>query len=256
MGRRHPDNGRGARHGHRGSARHRPGRRSRGGAAGPAKRCGRASAGAHHPDLRRVLLPNERGHVLAMTPRRGPPNAALPGSTGAREPGLGQRDPCGGGRAGHRRATGACKARSPRRQQPSRSSRPSRWPRRSPRFIAASPRSGACAARQPGLPRRFEARQPDAKHRPTAPPAPGLSLRAVTVAAPGSATALMQPVDLHVAPGEMVALTGRSGLGKSTLLHAIAGLSQPLSGRITLDGSAPWTCPKPFCAPGWASCRR
>jgi ATP-binding cassette subfamily C protein CydC len=41
---------------------------------------------------------------------------------------------------------------------------------------------------------------------PTAPPAPGLSLHAVTVAAPGSATALMQPVDLHAAPGEMLEL--------------------------------------------------
>jgi ATP-binding cassette subfamily C protein CydC len=87
--------------------------------------------------------------------------------------------------------------------------------------------------------------QPDARRTgPAAPPAPGLSLCAVTVAAPGSATALIQPVDLDVAPGEMVALTGRSGLGKSTLLHAIAGLSQPLSGRITLDGSAPSDLPE------------
>jgi ATP-binding cassette subfamily C protein CydC len=68
---------------------------------------------------------------------------------------------------------------------------------------------------------------------------PGLSLRGVSVAAPGSATALIQPIDLHVAPGEMVALTGKSGRGKSTLLNAISGLSLPLSGTILLDGSAP-----------------
>jgi ATP-binding cassette subfamily C protein CydC len=68
---------------------------------------------------------------------------------------------------------------------------------------------------------------------------PGLSLRGVSVAAPGSATALIQPIDLHVAPGEMVALTGKSGHGKSTLLNAISGLSLPLSGTILLDGSAP-----------------
>ena len=73
---------------------------------------------------------------------------------------------------------------------------------------------------------------------------PGLSLRGVTVAAPGSAIALIQPIDLHVAPGEMVALTGRSGRGKSTLLHAISGLSQPLSGTILLDGSAPFDLPE------------
>jgi hypothetical protein len=64
---------------------------------------------------------------------------------------------------------------------------------------------------------------------------PGLSLRGVSVAAPGSATALIQPIDLHVAPGEMVALTGKSGRGKSTLLNAISGLSLPLSGTILLD---------------------
>ncbi|MCU4652957.1 thiol reductant ABC exporter subunit CydC [Roseibacterium sp. SDUM158016] len=68
---------------------------------------------------------------------------------------------------------------------------------------------------------------------------PGLSLRGVSVAAPGSATALIRPIDLHVAPGEIVALTGRSGRGKSTLLNAISGLAQPLSGTILLDGSAP-----------------
>lgn len=72
----------------------------------------------------------------------------------------------------------------------------------------------------------------------------GLKLEAVTVAAPGAEVALIQPVDLSVAPGEMVALTGRSGLGKSTLLHAIAGLSQPLSGRIVLDGSTAQDLPE------------
>jgi ATP-binding cassette subfamily C protein CydC len=91
----------------------------------------------------------------------------------------------------------------------------------------------------------LEARQPERENTLCAgTAAPGLRLEGVTVAAPGSVAALMEHIELAVAPGEMVALTGRSGLGKSTLLNAIAGLSQPLSGTITLEGSAPCDLPE------------
>ncbi|MDO5533331.1 MAG: ABC transporter ATP-binding protein [Propionibacteriaceae bacterium] len=43
-------------------------------------------------------------------------------------------------------------------------------------------------------------------------------------------------VSLHVAPGEVVALLGASGSGKSSLLRAIAGLEPLAAGRITWDG--------------------
>jgi ABC-type branched-subunit amino acid transport system ATPase component len=42
--------------------------------------------------------------------------------------------------------------------------------------------------------------------------------------------------DLHVAAGELVAVLGGNGTGKSTLLWAIAGLLRPRAGRVTLDG--------------------
>ena len=47
--------------------------------------------------------------------------------------------------------------------------------------------------------------------------------------------AVLRGVNLEVARGERVALTGESGAGKSTLLHLIAGLDSADSGEIRLD---------------------
>jgi putative ABC transport system ATP-binding protein len=51
-------------------------------------------------------------------------------------------------------------------------------------------------------------------------------------------------VSLHVAPGELLVVTGRSGSGKSTLLNLIGGLDQPTSGRILIDGRELWREPR------------
>ncbi|EEI28056.1 ABC transporter ATP-binding protein [Corynebacterium glucuronolyticum] len=50
-----------------------------------------------------------------------------------------------------------------------------------------------------------------------------------------SATVL-RGIDLHVAPGEKVAIMGPSGSGKSTFLNCLAGILTPTSGTVTFQG--------------------
>ena len=47
---------------------------------------------------------------------------------------------------------------------------------------------------------------------------------------------LLRGVDLHVEPGEAVAIMGRNGAGKSTLLRVLAGLDRPERGRVERSG--------------------
>ena len=47
---------------------------------------------------------------------------------------------------------------------------------------------------------------------------------------------LLDSLDLSVGPAEIVAVLGPSGIGKSTLLRAIAGL-EPYTGSISWDGA-------------------
>ena len=64
----------------------------------------------------------------------------------------------------------------------------------------------------------------------------GLSVRGLVVAY-GSLRAV-DGVDLQVAPGEVVALLGASGSGKSSLLRAVAGLEEVAGGDIAWEGAS------------------
>jgi putative ABC transport system ATP-binding protein len=52
----------------------------------------------------------------------------------------------------------------------------------------------------------------------------------------GAHVAAVQGVSFSVAAGEMVAIMGASGSGKSTILHMLGGITRPTSGRVLLEG--------------------
>ncbi|MSP94882.1 MAG: ABC transporter ATP-binding protein [Alphaproteobacteria bacterium] len=74
-------------------------------------------------------------------------------------------------------------------------------------------------------------------HGPIIPVAPLLSVSALKKAVPGGRV-LFGDLDLTLKPGEFVAITGESGVGKSTLLNLIAGLDVADAGSIAIDGVA------------------
>ena len=69
-------------------------------------------------------------------------------------------------------------------------------------------------------------------------PAPGDGVRfeGVEFFYPGNTTAALTGIDLHVAPGQSLALVGENGSGKTTLIKLLTRLYRPTRGRILLDG--------------------
>ena len=46
---------------------------------------------------------------------------------------------------------------------------------------------------------------------------------------------VLKGIDLEIYEGEIVAVTGYSGVGKSTLLHILGVLDRPTKGRLFID---------------------
>lgn len=63
-----------------------------------------------------------------------------------------------------------------------------------------------------------------------------ITLENVSFTYPGRETPALEGFDLHIQPGERMAIVGPSGAGKSTLLALLLRFYDPIQGCITLDG--------------------
>ena len=63
-----------------------------------------------------------------------------------------------------------------------------------------------------------------------------ITLRDLSFRYPGSCREVLRHLNLSIRKGERIGIQGPSGIGKSTLLQLLAGLYEPTSGEILIDG--------------------
>ena len=64
----------------------------------------------------------------------------------------------------------------------------------------------------------------------------GIRLHSVAYRYPGADTDALADINVHIRPGEILAIVGENGAGKTTLAHILAGLRSPTAGYVTIDG--------------------
>jgi ATP-binding cassette subfamily B protein len=67
-------------------------------------------------------------------------------------------------------------------------------------------------------------------------PEDGIRFEGVSFTYPGASEPALRDIDLHIRPGESLALVGENGSGKTTLIKLLTRLYRPNQGRILLDG--------------------
>jgi ATP-binding cassette subfamily B protein len=67
-------------------------------------------------------------------------------------------------------------------------------------------------------------------------PDDGVRFEGVSFTYPGARQPALSDIDLHIQPGESLALVGENGSGKTTLIKLLTRLYRPDQGRILLDG--------------------
>jgi ATP-binding cassette subfamily B protein len=68
-------------------------------------------------------------------------------------------------------------------------------------------------------------------------PDDGIRFEQVSFTYPGASEPALHDINLHIRPGESLALVGQNGSGKTTLIKLLTRLYSPDSGRILLDGT-------------------
>jgi len=88
---------------------------------------------------------------------------------------------------------------------------------------------------------------------------PAIRFRGVSVVYPGAGRSALENFDLDVATGEIIALVGPTGSGKTTVLNLLLGLAEPAAGVVTSDGldladhhlpRTAWASQAPVVTPG------
>lgn len=68
-------------------------------------------------------------------------------------------------------------------------------------------------------------------------PGDGVRFENVSFTYPGNEEPALRDIDLHLTPGQSLALVGQNGSGKTTLIKLLGRLYEPSQGRILLDGT-------------------